>query len=836
MTTTTVAPQGGLDFGGAAGVAFLHDRQGVDSDITIEWDFDNDGDFDETVEDITSYVLSAGSVTGRDYPSSVVGKASPGRLRLTLSNSDARFSPFNTSSPLAQDPYSLKVGRRIRVRTAESTPTDPQELAHDRFPRADGALGVAESGQTWVDQYNGWDISGNIAVPDTQAAAGNPGEVNISTVDLSAMDHYVQVRVGELDPSMIVGLVLRFEDISNYTAVYLTTVSAWVANYSGGVLGTSYSASVDTWDGVLLGARVQDDDIVVLLNGVEVINETAAVLGSSTGTKAGLYTVWDAGVLTPSITEFAAWTTYHERNEGILWTGYVESIDLAATVGERKAVTVTAVGELAKAALGTISAPSVILDWYKGAKTGHLVGNVLHRAGLLRPPYPLDEGEITTGPITVDDGDALSMARAFEETELGFLHETQEGPVGFDDRSARVGTTAAVAFSDHAGAQFQYRSVTPLSRRKEIVNRVTAGVAHRAPALPTFTTRTANTASGVTNNVAVQMPSSVISDDLVVVFISSTVANASVGWKRPTGWVEHRGLASDINLKVYSKILDGTEASATVTFYTDSTASGGAWIAHIAHISGYWFKAYDNGVVFSEPNRGANPRSLVVPWGRAPSLFLAVYSGLTSSSGGSIGTVTYPNRYTYGAASSLNGSVNGFDVGQAVAYRRGSTYAEDPTTFSGPSGYLIEESAIFAVRGYNGPHSNATLDQPQTTGGDGIFVTVEDQDSQREHRMVRSYPTPSNLFWSETSAEAYADAIIDAYADERPLVSISFPATVSGHYRNQAITRRVSDKIRLVATGDSGLGIDDDYVIESISHEWSDAAKQWQTTWEMSPA
>src|SRR5690349_4017100 len=72
----TVTGSGGVEIGGSATVFFGHGPQ-VASDIVVEWDFDNDGDFDQSVEDITSYVVSLETTTGRDWPSLLTGKSGP---------------------------------------------------------------------------------------------------------------------------------------------------------------------------------------------------------------------------------------------------------------------------------------------------------------------------------------------------------------------------------------------------------------------------------------------------------------------------------------------------------------------------------------------------------------------------------------------------------------------------------------------------------------------------------------------------------------------------------------------------------------------------------------
>src|ERR1700741_5277656 len=115
------SPIGGVALAGTAPLTFTSaaPTTQVPSNVRVVWDLDNDGDFDEPEEDVTSYVMSLETMSGRDYPSNLTGRAGPGRLRVSLNNDDGRFSYYNTDSPLATDPFSLRTGRRMRVETTD---------------------------------------------------------------------------------------------------------------------------------------------------------------------------------------------------------------------------------------------------------------------------------------------------------------------------------------------------------------------------------------------------------------------------------------------------------------------------------------------------------------------------------------------------------------------------------------------------------------------------------------------------------------------------------------------------------------------------------------------
>ena len=75
-------------------------------------DWDGDNSFISPGEDISAFVFEATWEYGRDYASQLNGRTKAGSCRLTLDNSDSRFSPFNSSSPLYGQ---MLPGRRVRI-------------------------------------------------------------------------------------------------------------------------------------------------------------------------------------------------------------------------------------------------------------------------------------------------------------------------------------------------------------------------------------------------------------------------------------------------------------------------------------------------------------------------------------------------------------------------------------------------------------------------------------------------------------------------------------------------------------------------------------------------
>ncbi len=84
--------------------------------ILVDWN--NDGDFSDTHDDITGDTLSMSWSRGRDYASALEGKSVAGKLSATLVNTNGKYSPSNTSSALTG---SILPGRSVKVTAGDST-------------------------------------------------------------------------------------------------------------------------------------------------------------------------------------------------------------------------------------------------------------------------------------------------------------------------------------------------------------------------------------------------------------------------------------------------------------------------------------------------------------------------------------------------------------------------------------------------------------------------------------------------------------------------------------------------------------------------------------------
>jgi hypothetical protein len=858
LTITHAGPSvtgvGGVVIDGSADVAFAVTGVGaVPADVVIEWDLDDDGDFSEDVEDITGYVMALDMMLGRDRPSPLFGKATPGKMRLTLLNSDDRFSYSNGASPLTQAPYSLDVGRKVRWRTSDAAEPQPTLLVRDRFNRADqSGLGTAETGQTWSQP-----LSADFSVVDSQAKADGTGSGNtthLAVIDCGSTSYYAQVTVIEpghnasgLTQQQLgtASLVYRYQDTNNYSLLRINRqanselmVLELVDVVAGVTTVIETSSTFPARKEVTIGVRVEGSGVFAYLEGVPVISDTAI---QTDETEVGIRATFANGNTAPIFDDFHVWSRMAEAQTGILFTGEISDISPTVDLGPYKTVVVTVEGALADLAASSIKPQPEPFAVF----SGYAIGEALVKAGKAFPPprgstidgtgYGLSRGNKKVGAYGYgSDGiTALEHARMADEVEYGFLHETPEGWVAFHDRNARAAAPVMALFGDD-DVQFGYASIELFDRKAEIVNHVKAGISADAPSWVAGNSAGGASNVGVARPINVTLPASGIEDgDLAVIIITSTIDNDNEGWLVPLWWVKARdtGATSSFRQQIFLHICDGTEDGTSVRFYNDSAAAGGSYIYDVSIIRN-WYGSHD-GIAFNDPVQGlgasgSTPPPMLPPWGvENATLFFAMRQGAVSTSGGGLSGETYPLNYYSVFGAFQNGNANSEDCALQDCLRSGVVDVEAVESgFTGMTGLGNVESSILAIRAFNG-------DPPEQSGR--YLLEFDDVDSQQAVRAIRPYDGPTR-FATEADAETWAELILADYATDRQPLRITFPALKSAGYRNQAISRRLGQKIRLVANGETGLGIDGEYHIENIGHRLANGAKEWWVTWELSPA
>lgn len=124
----------------------------------------------------------------------------------------------------------------------------------------------------------------------------------------------------------------------------------------------------------------------------------------------------------------------------IQWTGFIDSITPTADLSGRHTVEITGVGPLA-----VISDRTVTVALQTGENTGTLIGLILTAAGWPAGDRSLDVGKTVVPYYWCDNKNALEAIRELEESEKGFVYETKDGKIAFENRLHRYSGTHLVS-------------------------------------------------------------------------------------------------------------------------------------------------------------------------------------------------------------------------------------------------------------------------------------------------------------------------------------------------------------------------------------------------------
>ena len=152
---------------------------------TVLVDWDNDGDFTDANDDITSDVLSLTWERGRDYASQLTGRSIAGKLTATLVNTGGKYSPSNTSSALTGQIFP---GRSIKLQAGDGSFPYTFPIAFNDGVRWQGKLDRILPAPSTLDVKTA-----------TLTAFGTLGYLNQFEVDLpSVTDRRTDVAIGDI--------------------------------------------------------------------------------------------------------------------------------------------------------------------------------------------------------------------------------------------------------------------------------------------------------------------------------------------------------------------------------------------------------------------------------------------------------------------------------------------------------------------------------------------------------------------------------------------------------------------------------------------------------------
>ena len=137
------------------------------------------------------------------------------------------------------------------------------------------------------------------------------------------------------------------------------------------------------------------------------------------------------------------------------------------------------------------------------------------------------------------------------------------------------------------------------------------------------------------------------------------------------------------------------------------------------------------------------------------------------------------------------------------------------------------------------------------TGSDGYLTKLQARGtavSTKNPCIVRAIDTTSQTAYGErkyvaktkfipTTSEAqdWCDYHAAIYGSPTNILTMTIPASAPGNI-GQVLSRDLSDRITITATGDANLGINSDFFVESEKHTVTAGGTQHVTSWQLSPA
>lgn len=479
----------------------------VFAEYSLEVDWDNDGLFEGGVEDITSFLFDVSWSRGKNYASMLTGRAVTANLIAELRNSDGRFNSFNTASPITNT--NIVPGRRCRfhigaldaalftaanseyLSLADNAALSVGDVPLDIYtwvyatstPTAGNTMGILgkwaagdleyllfldNTGGTIRFKFQVRNTADSTTTTVTASTFGTP-----STATWYAIHCYhdptgnvigIAVNDGTADTAATTGGVRNgtaaFEigrhTAANYFDGRVATTGFWkrtASNLSATELTQLYNLRKG-----LLYERIQNS------------------LGTSLTT--GLVAYWNMVEASGTRADAASTNNLTDNNTvtqaagpgQTLFDGYLEKIEPQPRLSGAHLAQLRAFGPL-----GRIAQKNVHTTGNANQLSGAAIGVILDEASWSTPLRNIDVGQTTLIRWWEDEHNAFDAGRDIEETEQGYLGESSDGKIIFEDRHHRLlapHTTSQATWSDDAAAALRYNSINQLDAWKEIFNRI----------------------------------------------------------------------------------------------------------------------------------------------------------------------------------------------------------------------------------------------------------------------------------------------------------------------------------------------------------------------------
>ena len=460
--------------------------------------------FDQTGAELSARLLSLEYWRGRDFASQLIGKSVAGGLVATLNNNSGDYSPDNGSSPLTGN-----VGPNREVRLTATGRAAQFVAANSEYFTGGDVLDIATADFS-IAFWLYIDAAGQFGIVNKRdrASATNLGyaiEVQSDgTVDFLISDGTAVTTISSttnLGTGTWKFCVLTADRDGNAQfyidagaaegAASIVSQNGTLANAIAFQVGAGFSSSADRF----FGGRMQSVAIwTKLLSSAErtflyrdgdgVQYKDIGLTGDGSALKTSLQAWYDLHEVSGNRSDSENSNTLTDTNtvldaEGIpnysLWKGWTHDVEAIPSTSGLNVARLVAIGPL-----GQINLDKIRLAMATDELTGAAVGRVLTEAGWATNDRTVDAGQTTMTRFWLENEiEPITGLRRVEVTESGFIGESKDGRIVFEDRRHRQKAphiTSQATFSDASGAALAYSRLRQLDSQKQLFHIFSAAI------------------------------------------------------------------------------------------------------------------------------------------------------------------------------------------------------------------------------------------------------------------------------------------------------------------------------------------------------------------------
>jgi hypothetical protein len=403
--------------------------------------------------DETGYLKSCEWRRGRDYSSGQTGRIQTGYLRALLQNTNQRYSPFNTSSPIYGK---ILPSVKIRMRISSLNLLDNPSFEVGAFPGDQwGLYNNGPEGMSAVfDTATPFDGLRCMKCTWTSMNTSTKGVYHFAPIPMRQGVDYVVSWYAKVTTPVATGISLVFNLGPNSSSMLLNPnlTAAW-QRYAYRLRWDANPVDPNIFFTITPGFAAPANDLF--------IDALQLELGSSV-------------------------SAFSSSGPVVRWQGFLDDIlpqpgsrDVASTAQLRASGPIRYVADRES----NTGLQTTIL-------AGVAVNTVLDDAGWPSGDRVIDTGQVlmtrwkadTAHEIDTARGDvkrALEHLQELEESEFGLVGESMDGKIVFEDshhRALAPHTTSQATFSDASGAALPYELIEELDPWRMIFNRFVAEV------------------------------------------------------------------------------------------------------------------------------------------------------------------------------------------------------------------------------------------------------------------------------------------------------------------------------------------------------------------------